>query len=216
MSNILLACDSNYYQTWTVNCIKSIQKYVPWIKITVVVVNPNNIDEISNVMYVYDYVDFPNEDSKIAYYQAVRFIKCADLFSNNELVMSIDCDTILTKLFSQEEFKTLCSNITVLRHHKADRWMAGLVTYGNTNHFRKKIKDQLLSLSVDQWNYGWDQTILNQLSVEFNYIPTEVGEWMSFGKGRGKFLTLKGSQKVKEKFLNNYNTIIKETIDVKT
>ena len=140
MFNILLACDSNYYQTWTINCIQSIQKYAPWIKITVVIVNPNNINEIPNVKYVYDNVEFSNEDSKIAYYQAVRFIKCTELFSDSDLVMSIDCDTVLTKPFSEEEFKKLCSNISVLKHHKADRWMAGLVTYGNTDHFRKKIK----------------------------------------------------------------------------
>jgi hypothetical protein len=214
--NILLACDSNYYQTWTINCINSIQKYVPWMKITVIIVNPNNINEIPNVKYVYDYVEFSNDDSRVAYYQAVRFIKCADLFPDNELVMSIDCDTILTKPFLEEEFKKLCSNISVLRHHKADRWMAGLVTYGNTEHFRKKIKDHLLSIPVEQWIYGWDQTALNQLSVEFNYTPIEVGGWMSFGKGKGKFLTLKGSQKVKEKFLNNYNIAIEEIINVKT
>ena len=138
--NILLACDSKYYNSWAINCINSIKHYTPWINIVVVIVNPHNIKEIDNVEYIYDYQDFINEDSTVAYYQAVRFIKCADLFSNNELVMSIDCDTILTKSFSQEEFKKLCSNISVLRHHKADRWMAGLVTYGNTENFRRKIK----------------------------------------------------------------------------
>ena len=135
MSNILLACDSNYYRDWAFNCIKSIQQHVPWVKITTVVVNPNNIIEIPKVKYIYDYVDFPTEDSKVAYYQAVRFIKCAEIFPNNELVMSIDCDTILTKSFSEKEFTKVCSVIHVQRHHKADRWMAGLVTYGNNNIF---------------------------------------------------------------------------------
>ena len=215
MYNLLIACDAEYYSKWAVPCINSIRKLVPWLSVTVVIVNSTNLVEIEGVRYVYDHQKFVNEDSKVAYYQALRFIKCADLFPNNELVMSIDCDTILTKQFSQESFKKLCSNVNVLRHHKADRWMAGLVTYGNTNHFRKKIKDHLLSIPIEQWNYGWDQTVLNQLSDEFNYTPIEVGDWMSFGKGRGKFLTLKGSQKVKEKFLNNYNTVIKEIFDVK-
>lgn len=213
--NLLIACDSFYYSTWAVNCINSIKQLTPWLDITVVIVNPEHVKEIPNVKYVYDFIEFPNEESKIAYYQAVRFIKCADIFPNGELVMSIDCDTVLQKPFTRQEFENVCSSITVQRHQKADRWMAGLVTYGNNNIFRKKIKEQLLSLPLDKWQYGWDQTVLNMLALEFNYNKTEVGNWMSFGKGKGKFLTLKGSQKTTERFLANYNTAL-ETINVKT
>ncbi len=213
--NILIACDSQYYSNWAVYCIRSIRKLVPWLKVTVVVVNPTQIEEIPEVTYVYDYVTFPTEESKVAYYQAIRFIKCAELFPNNELVMSIDCDTILQSSFTRQEFEKVCSTINVLRHHKADRWMAGLVTYGNDNLFRKTIKEKLLSLPLDKWEYGWDQTVLNSLATEFNYNKVEVGGWMSFGKGCGKFLTLKGSQKYKEKFLINYDRTLRG-INVKT
>jgi hypothetical protein len=213
--NILLACDSSYYSLWAINCINSIKKQVPWINITVVVVNPENIEELPNVRYVYESVDFPTEKSKIAYYQAVRFIRCYDLFPNGELVMTIDCDTVLQKSFTENEFKDVCSTIHVQRHQKANRWMAGLVTYGADSIFRKNIKETLLSKSLDEWEYGWDQLILNTLDAEHNYKKLEVGDWMSFGKGKGKFITLKGNQKIKEKFLENYNKIL-ETIDVET
>jgi len=204
MYNILLACDSEYYNNWTKNCIKSIQRFAPWINITVVVVNPNSIEEIVNVKYVYDFINFKNENSKIAYYQAVRFLKCVELFPKNELVMSIDCDSILTRSFTKEEFKLVCEKIHVLQHHKVDRWMAGLVTYGNDNIFRNAMRNKLLSLPISEWVYGWDQTVLNLLSTEFFYNELQVGDWMSFGKGRGKFLTLKGDQKVSNKYIANY------------
>lgn len=207
--NILIACDSNYYSRWAVNCLTSIKKFVPWINITTVVVNPENINEISGINYVYDYVNFTNDDSKIAYYQAVRFLKCADLFSNNELVMSIDCDTILTRSFTKEDFVSVCKSIHVQRHQKSDRWMAGLVTYGNSNFFRNKIKEDLLSKPVETWEYGWDQKILNHLADSFNYKKLEVGNWMSFGKGNGYFLTLKGDQKSSPKYLETYNLKVK-------
>jgi len=205
--NILLACDSNYYSTWAVKCIKSIQRFAPWINIVTVVVNPENIEEIPKVQYIYDYVDFSSNDSAIAYYQAVRFIKCYEIFSNNELVMSIDCDTVLTKSFTKNDFHLVCTDIHVQRHHKADRWMAGLVTYGNDNQFRKKLKDELLQLPLNQWQYGWDQKVLNRLAAEFEYKKLEVGDWMSFGKGNGLFLTLKGDQKTSPKYLDNFNKI---------
>jgi len=50
--NILLACDTLYYTQWAINCIRSIQHYNPWIKITVVVVNPVNVEEIPGVRYI--------------------------------------------------------------------------------------------------------------------------------------------------------------------
>jgi lipopolysaccharide biosynthesis glycosyltransferase len=204
MYNILLACDNLYYDRWAKNCIKSIQRFAPWINITVVVVNPNSIEEIANVRYVYDYFNFKNENSKIPYYQAVRFLKCADIFPNNELVMSIDCDTLLTRSFAKEHFISICNNIHVLQHHKVQRWMAGLVTYGRDNIFRNLLKERLLELPIEDWIYGRDQEILNSLSNTFYYNKLKVGDWMSFGKGRGKFLTLKGDQKFTEKYLTNY------------
>jgi hypothetical protein len=208
MYNILLACDSNYYNQWTKNCIRSIQNFVPWIDITVIIVNPDKIDEISDVRYIYDYIIFENEKSKISYYQAVRFLKCADIFPNSELVMSIDCDTLLTDSFSKENFKSVCRIIHVQRHQKDKRWMAGLVTYGDDNNFRNRFKEKLLEIPIENWPWGHDQTVLNKLSEEFDYNKLFVGDWMSFGRGRGKFLTLKGDQKTGSSYLEIYNNII--------
>lgn len=211
MYNILLACDNNYYKKWAVNCIKTIQYFNPWIKIHVVVVNPDNsLEKIKNVEYHFDYRTFNNENSKVAYYQALRFIKVAEIFPKNDLVMTLDCDTVCTRSFSMQEFYSVCNQIHVQRHQKADKWMAGLVTYGNDEIFRQDFKTRLLADPVDSWQYGRDQETLNIMSKDYNFKKLEVGNWMSFGKGKGTFITLKGDQKVKDKYFKNYEEILKK------
>lgn len=207
MYNILLACDVNYYNKWGIVCIKSIQHFNPWLTITAVIINDTNIEKIPNVKYVFD-----NGPNTVPYLQAVRFLKCYEIFQENPYVMSIDCDTLCTKSFSVESFVDLTKNVSILKHHKENRWLAGLVTYGDFN-FRKRFKEKLLELPLDQWEYGWDQTVLNQLDGEFKFKEVLSSEWMSFGKGNGNFLTLKGDQKTTLKYLKNYNKII-ETMNV--
>lgn len=210
MYNILLACDLAYYNTWAKNCAKSIQKFAPWIDIHIVIVNPvHNYEKIPKVKYYEDYVDFPNESCKVPYYQAVRFLKCADIFNNNELVMSIDCDSLCTRSFSDSELHKILSSIHVQRHQKNIRWMAGLVTYGSDSKFRNEFKEKLLSLPLEIWPYGWDQDVLNELDSKYSYSKLNVGDWMSFGRGRGIFLTLKGDQKIAEGYLKIYKEIFK-------
>jgi hypothetical protein len=205
--NILIACDSNYYNKWAIDCILSIKTLAPFIKISVVIVNPENIKEIPDVNYFYDEKTFINDTSKISYYQSLRFIKCSELFPNGELVMTIDCDTLLFRPFTEEEFVNVTSEVHVQKHQKTDRWMAGLVTYGTDNSFRIRLKEELTKTPIDTWQYGRDQNILENLSKEFKFKKLNVGEWMSFGKGKGIFLTLKGDQKTTQKYLNNYEHV---------
>ena len=213
MSNILIACDNEYYKKWGINFIKSLKKFAPWVNLNVVVVNPSSITELDNVRYFYDYVNFPNEECKIPYYQAVRFIKCYELFPNNELVMTLDCDTVCTREFKEKDFTRLCREIRVQRHPNLEksRLLAGLVTFGNDNKFRIKIREELLSKPLEQWEYGRDQRVLNSLKSEFDYKDLFADEWLSFGKNQGGvFLTLKGTQKDNDKCLKFYNKIIKD------
>lgn len=208
MYNILLACDGHYYDNWAISCIKSLNHYVPWISVTVIIVNPTHVNKISNVRYVYEYREFQSEQSKIAYYQAVRFLKCCEIFKADDLVMSIDCDTLLQEPFSQKEFIKICSDIHIQRHQKNIRWMAGLVTYGKDMKFRQRLKDELLAIPIENWKYGRDQDVLKLLSNEFHFNPLYVGDWMSFGRGSGKFITLKGDQKIAPSYLDVYSSIL--------
>lgn len=209
MYNILLACDTEYYHTWAINCIKSIQFYVPWIKITVAICNPKDINEIPKINYHYVNYNFTNEDSKIPYFQALRFLLCAELFPNDENVLSIDCDTILTRSFTQLDFENLCKTQHVLKHHKENRWLAGFITFGKDD-FRHKFREYLLQIPITNWTYGRDQEVLKTLSSEYKFKPIEIGNWVSFGKGKGIFLTLKGSQKNSIKYMPNYNENLKK------
>lgn len=208
--NILLGCDSLYYNQWAINCIKSIQKYVPWLSVHIFIVNPlDNYEKLSGVKYYEEFIKFPNDTCKVAYYQAVRFLKCAEIFPSDELVMSIDCDTLCTRSFSEDDFKSITSSIHVQRHQKNIRWMAGLVTYGDNSKFRNDFRTELLKLPLDLWPYGWDQDILNSLDSVYHYKKLNVGEWMSFGRGGGTFFTLKGDQKILEGYLDVYHNILK-------
>lgn len=205
--NLFIACDQNYYSTWALGCIKSVLYYNPDIRITVLIVNPKEHEKLESVSYHYEKLEFLNKESEISYYQSVRFLKILDLFSFSDLVFSIDCDTVCTSTIPKDELEKITKNISVLKHHKNDRWMAGLVSYGNLD-FRKRLKEELFSKPIDQWRYGWDQVVLNQLSSEFKYEELTANKWMSFGKGSGYFLTLKGDQKTNDKYLKNYRGII--------
>lgn len=208
--NILLSADYIYYKHWAKNCIKSLQYYNPDIAITMVIAGKNKVDEIPNVRYYYDDVDISLLENPIAYYQSLRFLKVFDLFPNGELVMSIDCDTLCTEKFSTDRYRYITETIHVQHHHKKGRWMAGLVTYGNNNEFRKKYKEELLRFPMKNWKIGHDQKTLNRLAAEFKFGKLEVGDWMSFGRGKGTFLTLKGDQKISPGYLETYNEILKK------
>lgn len=212
MNNILLSCDWNYYNDWARWCIKSIKHYNPWINITTHIINPLDQDEIPGVRYEYEQVDLTQYKEPVAYYQAARFIKVAELFDDTDLVMTLDCDTVCTQSFSQEEFETLANQVSVLHHHKADRWLAGLVTYG-TENFRHDYRQQLLDKSYDDWTYGLDQVVLADLNEIYQFNEVKVGTWISLGKGQGTFLTLKGTQKTNSKYLGVYQTTIKTIND---
>jgi lipopolysaccharide biosynthesis glycosyltransferase len=208
--NIFIACDGIYYNDWGLNCLRSIKFHVPWINLTAHIVNPLEKNELEGVKYFYEEKQFDNDTSKIAYYQAVRFLKCFEYFPNNELVMTIDVDTVLMRPFSESEFIDLCNKISVQRHQKDIRWMAGLVTYGCEQDFRKQFKKELESIPLEDWTYGLDQDILEKLSNTYSYHKLAVGDWMSFGRGRGTFLTLKGDQKTSPGYLNNYKESLKQ------
>jgi hypothetical protein len=212
MANILIACDSKYYDKWAVNCLKSIKKCSSDINLHVVIVNPDKNKELPGVNYYYEQIEFSNEDSKIAYYQAARFLKCAELFPNAELVMTIDCDSLCTEKFSQIELAELCTRISVLRHHKTSRWLAGLITFGTTSEFRNEFRNKLLELPISKWKPGYDQKVLGSLEEKYKFTESVPGDWIGFGYKKGKFITLKGEQKFAHKYISIYNKELKSII----
>jgi hypothetical protein len=73
-----------------------------------------------------------------------------------------------------------------------------------------------MSEPIENWRYGRDQDVLNSMAYNYNFQKLHVGEWMSFGKGKGIFITLKGTQKTKDKFLKNYKDAIKRHESART
>lgn len=204
MAKLLISCDIDYYNTWAVNLVRSMKRFVPWIDIHIIIVNADNIEKIDSVTYHFDYQKFSDTENAIAYYQAVRFLKCSEIFPNKELVMTIDCDSLCTESFSKEDFEKICSSVSVLRHHKTERWLAGLVTFGDSNEFRKAFTDRLLEKPIEKWFPGYDQKILRSLEKEYNFVESVPGDWIGFGYKKGKFITLKGEQKTASKYISIY------------
>ena len=203
--NILIGCDQKYYNDWGINLIKSIRHFNPWITCHVHIVNSHQFEKINGVDYTTEERTFSSDTVKIGYLQSVRFLKVAEKFNDNELVMTLDADTICTRKTTPEEFTLAASKITVLRHLKDRRWLAGLVTYGEPG-FKQEFADRLLSNPIEEWAPFHDQTVLDSLSNRFQFNEQQKLYWMSIGKNvnRSVFLTLKGNQKIKDKYLNIY------------
>lgn len=207
--NLLISCDQNYYKSWGYYCLKSIQKFSPSIKLHANLINSSPVTELPNVEYYYDTHSFESEDHRIGYLQFSRFIKCADLFQNNEPVITIDCDTICWRKINDDLWETLSSNIHVLKHHKKPRWLAGFVSFGLDNHFRQELKQRLLDFPKDKIRPGIDQKILKKLSETYTFHETIVGDIMSFSKGYAPLVTFKGEQKDDKETILDYQFLIK-------
>lgn len=203
--HILLSCDQTYYQEWAMNCARSIKHHAPWMQITVNIVNATTaVEKISGIRYHHTEIDLADFSSPVAYYQASRFLVADELFEDKDHVMVLDCDTVCTRPFPPEDFEEICSQVSVLWNQKSCSWLAGLVTLGSSLDFIREYKRQLLLTCPSRWSYGHDQVVLKNLSQQFNFSPVVRDQWISVGKGPGIFLTLKGSQKRKTKYLEQF------------
>ena len=206
--SILIACDQTYYDNWATTLLNSIYHHNPWITLRCHVVNPSNFKKLDFVKYTTESILFTNDTSKIAYLQAARFIAAAKI-PTSECVITLDADTICTREFTQEEFNKLFEKQYVLQHPKDSRWLAGLVSFG-PNDFRYRYAELLNSKPLDEWEWGRDQRVMPQLDKEFTFVPVDK-KWMSIGKNKtnSAFLTLKGDQKITDKYLNIFKEYIR-------
>jgi lipopolysaccharide biosynthesis glycosyltransferase len=208
--NILIGCDQKYYDDWGVQLLSSIHKHSPDISLHCHIVNPTKENNLPYVDITSEQIDFLSDEVKISYLQSSRFLVVADKFKNNENVITLDADSICTKPITEEELSSVFERQYVLKHHKEDRWLAGLVTFSD-NGFRQEYVKELNSINLENWKWGRDQLILNQMSRSFNFTP--VGSnWMSIGKNKNNsiFLTLKGEQKETDKYLSWYKRYLEE------
>lgn len=200
--NVLIGCDQAYYDKWGIELLLSIKRHNPQVSLHCHIINPERENILPDVDITTEERIFVNNNSRIAYLQAARFLIAAEKFSNNELIIILDADSICTRSF--DDLETLFSKQHILKHHKEARWLAGFVTFID-NGFRNEYSSLLKETPVDEWAWGRDQYILNRLANKYNYKSLPI-EWMSIGKNRcnSVFLTLKGKQKITNKYLNVY------------
>ena len=202
--NLVVGVDQNYFDKWATPLLKSIATHNPNLKLHCHIVNPTKTNKIINVDITEEHISFNNETSKISYLQSVRFLVAANKFNTNEKVMTIDADTICTRSYTLEELSFLFSKQHVLQHYKDKRWLAGLIAF-HDNQFRQEYAKEIQSKQIDNWEWGRDQNILAELSNQYKFVPAPKN-WISIGKNGAKsvFLTLKGNQKYKDKYLELY------------
>lgn len=202
--NVVLGCDQKYYDNWAKPLLSSITRYNPWLKLHCHIVNPTQSNKLRNVSISSEERKFKSDEAKISYLQSVRFIVAEEKFSKTENVFTLDADTICTRPILPVEISHLFQKQHILKHHKENRWLAGLVVF-NQNGFRQAFYKELMAEPIDEWKWGRDQTVLNSFEKEFNF-ESAGSRWMAIGKNKDKsvFLTLKGDQKYTPKYLNNY------------
>jgi len=208
--NLLIGCDQVYYEQWGVNLLKSIHFFNPWITLHAHIVNPKKFTRLEYVNYTFVEKNFNSDKQKIGYLQSCRFIAVAEKFSNKDLVMTIDTDSICTREVEQEYFIQTAKNTTVLRHHKDKRWLAGMITFGQ-NNFKQDYLLELNKVNQENWAPFHDQNCLRRLSNYYDFNEQDKSRpWMKYGKNaeKGIFMTLKGDQKIANKYLEVYNSIL--------
>lgn len=205
--NVLISCDQKYYNDWAHLFFLSVYNRNPWLrgKLHCHIINPTKFDPLPYVKYSTEDVKFTSENSKISYLQAARFLTVADRVSPDEFYITLDADTICTRSFNEEEFSLVFEDLNVLKHKKAGHWLAGFVTFSDMV-FAKDYASRLRQIPISEWEVGRDQKILAELSNDYNFKELDP-TWMSYGKNihDSIFYTLKGEQKVTEKYLNIYN-----------
>ena len=202
--NLVVGVDQQYFDTWATPLFKSINTHNPNLRLHCHIVNPTKSNTLSNVDITEETIKFANDTSKISYLQSVRFLIADSKFSKSEKVVTLDADTICTRSYSQEEIEFLFSKQHILQSYKDKRWLAGLVAFSD-NGFRQDYINEIKSKDIEEWEWGRDQNILDKFSEEYNFIPAPR-DWMCIGKNSSDsiFLTLKGTQKTKAKYLRWY------------
>lgn len=202
--NLVVGVDQQYFDTWATPLFKSINTHNPNLRLHCHIVNPTKSNTLSNVDITEETIKFANDTSKISYLQSVRFLIADSKFNKSEKVVAIDADTICTRSYSQAEIEFLFSKQHILQSYKDNRWLAGLVAFSD-NGFRQDYINEIKSKDIEEWEWGRDQNILDKFSEEYNFIPAPR-DWMCIGKNSSDsiFLTLKGTQKTKAKYLRWY------------
>jgi lipopolysaccharide biosynthesis glycosyltransferase len=233
---IFFSCDEKYYVEYGIPLIKSIINQINWIGIHChVIYEDNEKSEIllshPRLTHTYEIINQKFIDSipyaptknvgltksnmeinpKIIYFACCRYLQLDKIITGHRRVLQIDCDTILFKSFSREEFINLTNSVRPMRKPKTpEKIIASAVSFGRGKE-GKKFRHLLCEKIKERFNDGcyWfiDQVVLQEIfnTMQTIPIPQEWNTW-SFKKKNAYFRTGKGNKKeTNEMYINAVN-----------
>jgi hypothetical protein len=202
---LLVGTDNAYYEQWTVPLFRAVHYYAPWLELHAHIVNPDKHTKLDYVKYTTEHRTFSSDQERIGYLQSVRFL-VAQQYSQ---IMIVDADSMCTQSFTEEQYDHIVQGQTVLHHPKAERWLAGFIASDN-QEFLQDYHNRLMKRPLLKFKHGWDQKVLKDLSNDYKFTRCPE-QWMKVGKPSQSsiFMTLKGDQKISNKYLHYYNQFVK-------
>jgi len=202
---LLVGTDNAYYEQWTVPLFRAVHYYAPWLELHAHIVNPDKHTKLDYFKYTTEHRTFSSDQERIGYLQSVRFL-VAQQYSQ---IMIVDADSMCTQSFTEEQYDHIVQGQTVLHHPKAERWLAGFIASDN-QAFLQDYHNRLMKRPLLKFKHGWDQKVLKDLSNDYKFTRCPE-QWMKVGKPSQSsiFMTLKGDQKISNKYLHYYNQFVK-------
>ena len=202
---LLVGTDNAYYEQWTVPLFRAVHYYAPWLELHAHIVNPDKHTKLDYVKYTTEHRTFSSDQERIGYLQSVRFL-VAQQYSQ---IMIVDADSMCTQSFTEKQYDDIVRGQTVLHHPKAERWLAGFIASDN-QAFLQDYHNRLMKRPLLKFSHGWDQKVLKDLSNDYKFTRCPE-QWMKVGKPSQSsiFMTLKGDQKISNKYLHYYNQFVK-------
>lgn len=227
---IYFSCDSAYYEKYGKPLLTSIVSQIPWIGVHCHLISFDknfSLFKDKNVSHTVEIVDeefinsLPVNQSRIfssekynfspssltTYYACARFIRAQEIFDDRHSILQIDCDSILCKPFSEEEFLKVTERpLPTRKPKKLEKVLASCISLGsgdNGVNFRQELSQNMIN-SISEGIYWFiDQDVLEQMfnTGSLDSIPNKWNNW-NFKDPDAYFRTAKGNKKDSELFLN--------------
>lgn len=218
---VYFSCDENYYNEYGIALIKSIIYQIDWIHVHCHIISKNPVTflkEFPRTTYTYEIIDekfvntIPFEklfsvskvdteiNPEIVYFSCARFMQLNKIFDHTHRVFQIDCDSLLFKTFTIEDFKWLTDTPKPMRKTKSpQKIIASAISFGSGStgqDFRNLLSETLYERFSQQAYWFIDQIALQEIFNQYNYesIPLHWNTWNKFHK-IAFFQTAKGNKK---------------------
>lgn len=197
--------DTEYFNTWTKNFIKSARIHAPWAHIHLHIFDSTTEDVqwcLDNNISVTTENTPPeysiNLETKKAYWVNTRFIRIPELFDDNVSLIAIDSDSLFKNNLTESQFDNDLQTSWVTVRGENNASLGSAVGFSNDNS-RFLLREKLLE---HRHNLKWflDQQILDSMLLK-KEIGTMDLRYSDFFTQPNSFVwTGKGDRKFKKKF----------------